>query len=64
MLVAYAYGIPTLNGYSGHTPPRWKLAVFDEGTAARAHAWAVARRVGRGLCALDQTTGTWSAVVR
>lgn len=61
MLVAYAYGIPTLNGYSGQTPPGWDLAVFDEGAPARARAWATARGVSDGLCALDPATGTWSA---
>jgi len=61
MLVAYRTGIPTLNGYSGQTPAGWDLGFFDDGTPAKARAWAAAHGVSDGLCALDPATGTWSA---
>jgi hypothetical protein len=63
MLVAYEYLLPTINGYSGNVPPGWNLS-FEDDAVARARAWAVTRRVRRGLCVLDLETGTWSRDVR
>jgi hypothetical protein len=62
MLIAYDHRIPTLNGWSGNQPPGWNLNLFDEGSAARAQAWAAARGVADGLCELDLATGSWSVV--
>jgi hypothetical protein len=60
MLVARAYNIPTLNGYSGWFPPDWDFYSFDKNYLMRAFQWARAEGVGAGLCGCALKTGTWS----
>jgi len=60
MLITADRGIPTLNGYSGNVPPRWRLADFDDEYPKHVAAWVTAHRLGRGLCVLDLSSGRWS----
>ncbi len=53
--------IPTLDGYSGWTPPDWDLNfAHDRGSAVRrARAWASAHGILPGLCLLDLGANSW-----
>ena len=64
MMIALAQRLPTINGYSGLTPPGWD---FYDTTAAdyeqRAKHWALSRGIENGLCRIDVTRGQWSTVL-
>jgi hypothetical protein len=63
MMIALAGPLPTINGYSGLSPPGWD---FYDTTAPdyerRAKHWAASRGIAGGLCRVDVTTGTWTLV--
>jgi len=61
MLVAQRVGIPTVNGYTGHTPPGWDLVeVQDPAYPGDVARWAAAHRLTSGLCRLDLATMRWT----
>jgi len=60
MLVARAANLPTINGYSGWSPPDWNLMMFDNYYVDHAQRWALLKHVEQGLCGLDLRKGSWS----
>jgi hypothetical protein len=63
MMVAMAHNLPTINGYSGWSPPGWDF--YDTQTADyehRAQRWAVKRGIEKGLCRLDLDRGSWTVL--
>jgi hypothetical protein len=62
MLIARLKNLPTLNGYSGWTPPLWDLNTLDPDYLKRVKQWAVAKHVTAGLCQLDLQEGSWTPV--
>lgn len=59
MLIALLVGIPTVNGYSGQTPPGWDLRPWLDGYPQMLAGWAAGQRLTPGLCSLDLATGEW-----
>jgi hypothetical protein len=60
MLISQRLDLPTLNGYSGDTPPGWGLLFPDSaGYSAQVHQWAVSNGLTTGVCRLDLGTSTW-----
>jgi hypothetical protein len=60
MMVAQAQNLPTLNGYSGFTPPGWDLGKTDTADyEQRVLRWALHRDIAEGLCRLDIDSGHW-----
>lgn len=59
MLLARVDNIPTLNGYSGWTPPGWNFLTFGPGYFQNVRIWALDKHVTAGLCGLDLRTGSW-----
>ncbi len=64
MLIARRYNIPTLNGYSGWSPPVWDISSFDNTYLRHVGDWARTQRVLTGLCGLDLHNGDWIPGVR
>lgn len=63
MLIGQLVRVPTLNGYSGWSPPRWSL--YDTNTASyrkNAWLWASSHGLRNGLCEYDVTHGQWRRV--
>ncbi len=61
LLVSHAAGIPTLNGYSGLTPPDWELDnPMDPGYQQAAQAWIQRHNLGGTVCTYAATDGQWS----
>lgn len=60
MLVSQRLRLPTLDGYSGDTPPGWGLLFpARPGADSFAHAWALGHGITTGVCRLDLATDTW-----
>jgi hypothetical protein len=62
MLIAHEIDTPTLNGYSGQTPPGWDLKPWYGNYDELVGAWVSDRLPGRRVCALELTTLRWSVV--
>ena len=62
MLVARMNNLPTLNGYSGWSPPDWHLDTFDRGYLRYVRQWALANNISAGLCGLDLQEGSWTRI--
>lgn len=61
MLIASRFRIPTVNGYSGHTPADWGLNdPRAPGYLDAVRSWAGATGTTAGLCAYDLTRKTWN----
>jgi hypothetical protein len=63
MILSLVEHRPTINGYSGLSPPGWDF--YDTTTLdyeQRARRWAASRGIADGLCRIDVTTGTWTLV--
>jgi hypothetical protein len=61
MMLAGAFRIPTINGYSGWAPRDWALFTGNSTElVAQASRWAFKNNIEEGLCSLDLTTGVWS----
>ena len=60
MLIAREKNLPTVDGYSGWTPPGWHLYNFEGDVAAKAEAYAEQRGIRQGLCQFDETANRWS----
>jgi hypothetical protein len=63
MLVSADTGVPTINGYSGNVPRRWRMFLFDADYPRHVETWVRAHRLRRGLCALDLDRRSWSPPV-
>jgi hypothetical protein len=63
MLLSADTGVPTINGYSGNVPRRWRLQLFDGDYARHVDAWVRAHRLRPGLCAIDVDLRAWSTPV-
>lgn len=62
MLISQQIGLPTINGYSGDTPPGWGLLLTgDPGYRAQVAQWSTTHGLTASLCALELTTMTWTA---
>jgi hypothetical protein len=62
MMVTARFGIPTINGLSGATPPDWApgIAHVDgPGYEPAVAAWAATHGIAAGLCALELPAGRW-----
>jgi hypothetical protein len=60
MLISQRLGLPTLNGYSGETPPHWGLSDPTAPTYLMAvEQWEAADGLSTGVCSLDLATDTW-----
>jgi hypothetical protein len=62
MMVAMAYNLPTINGYSGLVPPGWDVSDEVADYEIRAQRWAVKRSIEKGLCRLDLDRGSWTVL--
>ena len=53
-------GLPTINGYTGYSPPGWTLD-SPEGPTYRdaVRSWADQHGLEGGLCQLELSTMTW-----
>ena len=61
MVIAQHIGVPTVNGYSGDTPPGWELLYpTSPNYTAAVRAWVETRRLADGICRLDIGTMTWT----
>jgi hypothetical protein len=61
MMVAQAQHLPTVNGYSGLTPPGWDFYdTNDPDYERRVAQWIANRHLAKGVCRLDVAAGTWS----
>jgi hypothetical protein len=62
MLISEQLSVPTVNGYTAHDPPGWRLANPERpGYLAEVAAWASSHGVRSGLCELDLGTMRWLA---
>jgi hypothetical protein len=60
MVIAQHVGVPTINGYSGDTPPGWKLLYpTSPNYTAAVRAWVETNHLANGICRLDIGTMTW-----
>ena len=60
MLVSQRFGLPTLNGYSGDTPPGWGLLYpTTPSYPAQVQQWITSHGLLTGVCRLDLATSTW-----
>ncbi len=62
MLISQRQGIPTLDGYSGETPPGWNLLLAPgqvRDLDSYAQVWANSHGILSGVCRLDLETDTW-----
>ncbi len=60
MLAAREWNLPTLNGYSGWTPPGWRFDSFDGAYLRRVSVYAVEHGMTSGICSLDMRLGRWA----
>jgi hypothetical protein len=60
MLIARINNLPTVNGYSGWSPPGWNLAGLDRDYLAHVRRWVQSRGIAAGICGLDLRDGNWS----
>ena len=63
MLIAQVTKVPTLNGYSGWSPPAWNL--WEVGTPSyysNAWRWAASHDITHGLCKYDVAQRQWLKV--
>jgi len=61
MMIALTYHRPTINGYSGFSPPGWDFFdTNDPNYEQRAVLWATKHGVAGGLCRVDVEHGTWT----
>ena len=58
MIVAQVSGVPTVNGYSGSTPPFWDLNPSGEQYVDWVQRWNGRHDVGTS-CSYDSATNTW-----
>lgn len=61
LLISHAAGIPTLNGYSGLTPPAWELD--DPDSPSYHHAaqdWISRHNLGDTVCTFDLVNRRWN----
>ena len=62
MLLAQRVGLPTLNGYSGLSPPGWRMGKIEEGSyLGSTWSWAERHAIEAGLCEYDYTARHWQA---
>ena len=62
MLIAQKVGVPTLNGYSGLSPPGWRMEKIDGDNYLRsAWTWAKRHSIEAGLCQYDYAARQWQA---
>jgi hypothetical protein len=60
MVIAQRIGVPTINGYSGDTPPGWKLLYpTSPNYTAAVRGWVDTHHLAGGICRLDLGTMTW-----
>lgn len=60
MLIGQRIGLPTINGYSGGSPPGWGMIdVYDQDYLSNAVAWLDLHKIERGVCTLDLDSGEW-----
>jgi hypothetical protein len=60
MLISQRLGLPTVNGYSGGTPPGWTTTdPFDPTYGASISRWLDAHGLRSVACALDLGARTW-----
>ncbi len=64
VMVAQAWGLPIINGYSGLAPADWRLFDPTDRTGYRLAvvAWANRYHLWEGLCGLDPEAGRWFPV--
>lgn len=62
MLIAQHIGRPTVNGYSGQSPPGWNLRPWLDDYTSLTQQWAIDRGIATGLCTYNLTTREWSAL--
>jgi hypothetical protein len=63
MLIAQRINLPTLNGYSGWSPPDWDLYEPEVSSyQAKAWLWAASHGVDDGLCQYDVARRRWLPV--
>jgi hypothetical protein len=63
MLIGQMVNLPTLNGYSGWSPPEWNL--YETNTSSyqgKAWLWAASNGVDEGLCQYDVARRLWLRV--
>jgi hypothetical protein len=61
MMIAQSQHLPTINGYSGLTPPGWDFYNTNDPDYERHVAeWTASRQLTLGVCRLDVGAGTWS----
>lgn len=54
MLISIMTGIPTLNGYSGHTPPGWELYLVNNGDYEdNVRKWVESQHIQGRVCRLE-----------
>jgi hypothetical protein len=60
MLIGQRIGMPTINGYSGGSPPGWGMIdVYDQDYLSNAVAWLDLHKIECGVCTLDLDSGEW-----
>lgn len=57
---ALRVGLPTLNGYSGWSPPGWRLGDASLDYFAAAREWIARSAITKTVCLYDQATRSWS----
>ena len=64
MLISQKIGLPTLNGYSGETPFKWRLTFPEPRYTFYATRWALQNHVPlSGICELDIGRMTWTTAL-
>ena len=58
MIVAQLTGVPTLNGYSGVSPPGWQLKTDSPDYLANVRVWIELHSL-TGVCSYDETLRVW-----
>jgi len=65
MRISQRFGLPTVSGYSGGTPPDWNLGnVWEPTYLARVRDWSDRHGISGTVCWYDATTKTWRVVPR
>lgn len=59
-MLARRLNIPTVNGYSGWSPPGWDFPFVDEMYQIRAERWARSQGIIRGFCGVDLQKASWT----
>ena len=62
MRISQKFDVPTMNGYSGGTPPGWDLNPWKEGYMDHVKQWARDNGVAGPLCHYVEPTKTWSFI--